>query len=156
VTLAGSGACAVTLTYQWNAVYSGDPNNTPVSETGAAAERVTVSFPVPPPPSTTLATLAGPDAIDTAIAVANASFPEHGSAKAAVLARSDFFSDALAGGPLAAALDGPLLITPGGPAASIDPRVLGEIEDVLAPGAVYVLPLALSPAIDTTLSALDY
>jgi hypothetical protein len=44
----------------------------------------------------------GPDAIDTSIAVSQAEFGS-GAAAAVVLARSEFFSDALAGGPLAAA-----------------------------------------------------
>jgi hypothetical protein len=77
-----------------------------------------------------------------------------------VLARSDFFSDALAGGPLAAAVRGPLLITPGTPLASvIDPRVLAEIQRVLPAGdAVYILGgvLALSANIDNQLTFLGY
>ena len=42
----------------------------------------------------------GTDAIGTSIAVGQAEFPSAGSARAVVLARSDFFADALAGGPL--------------------------------------------------------
>jgi hypothetical protein len=77
-----------------------------------------------------------------------------------VLARSDFFSDALAGGPLAAKVDGPLLITPGASlSASLDPRVQAEIQRVLVPGGtVYILggDLALSSGIDTALQALGF
>jgi hypothetical protein len=77
-----------------------------------------------------------------------------------VLARSDFFSDALAGGPLAAEVGGPLLITPGAPvSASLDSRVQAEIERVLpAGGTVYILggPLALSPDIDSALQGIGY
>ena len=104
----------------------------------------------------------GPDAIGTAITVSQAEFPARGSAKAVVLARSDFFSDALAGGPLAAKIDGPLLITPGdsiSPPFGLDARVLAEIERVLpAGGKVYVLggPQALSPSIDEQLSTAGY
>jgi len=102
----------------------------------------------------------GQTAIDTAIAVSQAMFPNDQSAPAVVLARSDFFSDALAGGPLAAQVGGPLLITPGAPLSStLDPSVEAEIQRVLKPGGtVYVLggDLALSPNIDTTLSALGY
>lgn len=102
----------------------------------------------------------GEDAIGTAIAVSQAQFQEKDSAKAVVLARSDFFSDAVAGGPLAAKLDAPLLITPGASLSSnLDPRVLTEIQRVLpAAGTVYVLggDLALSPQIDTTLENLGY
>ncbi len=102
----------------------------------------------------------GSDAIATAIAVSQASFPAPGSAKAVVLARSDFFSDALAGGPLAAQLGGPLLITPGASiSSSLDPRVQAEIQRVLPTGStVYILggDLALSPSIDTQLQSLGY
>jgi hypothetical protein len=102
----------------------------------------------------------GVDAIGTSIAVSQAEFPVSGSAKAVVLARSDFFSDALAGGPLAAEVGGPLLITPGAPvSASLDSRVQAEIERVLpAGGTVYILggPLALSPDIDSALQGIGY
>jgi hypothetical protein len=102
----------------------------------------------------------GQDAIGTAIAVSQAQFPTAGSARAVVLARSDFFSDALAGGPLAAAVGGPLLITPGAPlSATLDPRVVTEIERVLpSGGTVYVLggDLALSPTVDNQLRFLGY
>jgi hypothetical protein len=102
----------------------------------------------------------GQDAIATAIAISQAQFPEAGSAGAVVLARSDFFSDALAGGPLASTLHGPLLVTPGAPSgSSLDPRVLSEIQRVLPiGGTVYVLggDLALSPDIDVTLEGLGY
>jgi hypothetical protein len=77
-----------------------------------------------------------------------------------VLARSDFFSDALAGGPLAVSVGGPLLITPGASTSTtLDPRVLAEIQRVLPAGdTVFVLggDLALSPAIDNQLAFLGY
>jgi putative cell wall-binding protein len=102
----------------------------------------------------------GVDAIGTAIAVSQAEFPTGGSASAVVLARSDFFSDALAGGPLAANVGGPLLITPGTPMSSnLDARVLAEIQRVLpSTKTVYILggPLALSPTIDTALVGQGY
>jgi len=104
--------------------------------------------------------ISGTDAIGTSIAVSQAEFPVSGSAKAVVLARSDYFSDALSGGPLAAAVGGPLLITPGASiSAAIDPRVLGEIERVLpVGGTVYVLggDLAISPGVDSALQAAGY
>jgi hypothetical protein len=114
-----------------------------------------------PSPSRTLPVqrIYGTDAIGTAIAVSEAEFPS-GSARAVVLARSDFFSDALAGGPLAAQEGGPLLITPGASlSATLDPRVQAEIQRVLPAGqTVYILGgnLALSPTIDTALQALGY
>lgn len=100
----------------------------------------------------------GPDAIDTAIAVSKAAFPAVRTANAVVLARSDFFADALAGGPLAAARGGPLLITPGDGAA-LDARVRAEIQRVLpAQRVVYVVggPIALSAGIDAELAGLGY
>ena len=102
----------------------------------------------------------GADAIATAIAVSQAEFPKTGSASAVVLARSDFFSDGLAGGPLAAAVGGPLLITPGTPlSASLDARVQTEIQRILPTGkTVYILggPLAVSSNVDATLTGLGY
>jgi len=123
-----------------------------------------------PPPTTPPTTPSGPglpmiriygqDAIGTSIAVSQSEFPTTGSATAVVLARSDYFSDALAGGPLAAQVNGPLLITSGAPiSSSLDPRVLTEIERVLPAGhTVYVLggPLALSPGIDAALTSAGY
>jgi hypothetical protein len=119
-----------------------------------------VVTPPPPPPALPVQRIYGTDAIGTSIAVSQAEFPQLGSAKAVVLARSDFFSDALAGGPLAAQVGGPLLITPGAPiSSSLDPRVSAQIQQVLpVGGTVYILggDLALSPDIDTALQALGY
>jgi len=102
----------------------------------------------------------GQDAIGTSIAVSQAEYPNSGSAQAVVLARSDYFSDALAGGPLAIAVGGPLLITPGASISStLDSAVQSEVQRVLpSGGTVYVLggALALSPNIDTTLEGLGY
>lgn len=104
--------------------------------------------------------IAGPDAVGTSVATSQAEFPASGSASVVVLARSDFFADALTGGPLAAALGGPLLITPGTPLSlGIDPRVQAEIQRVLAPGGtVYILggSAAVSPWIDLLLVNLGY
>jgi ell wall binding domain 2 (CWB2) len=102
----------------------------------------------------------GQDPIGTSIAISQTEYPTAGSASAVVLARSDFFSDALAGGPLAAAVHGPMLLTEGAPvSASLDPSTQAEIQRVLpAGGTVYILggDLALSPNIDTTLGNLGY
>jgi hypothetical protein len=102
----------------------------------------------------------GEDPIGTSIAVSETEFPAPVSAGGVVLARSDYFTDALAGGPLAAFVNGPLLLTEGASvSSSLDPRVLAEIERVLpAGGTVYILggTLALSPNIDATLAALGY
>jgi len=114
----------------------------------------------PPAPGLPVQRIYGQDAIGTSLAISQTEFPENGSAAAVVLARSDYFSDALAGGPLAAHVGGPLLITPGTPlSSSLDPRVLSEIERVLPSGhTVYVLggPLAVAPGIDMTLSGFGY
>jgi len=115
---------------------------------------------VPTVPTVPMQRIFGLDAIDTSLAISAAEFTQGGAADAVVLARSDYFADALAGGPLAAARNGPLLITPGAPlAGALDPRVLTEIQRVLPAGHfVYVLggPLALGPGIDAALQALGY
>jgi len=119
----------------------------------SSAFNVTATTPLP-------TQIFGPTVIGTSIAVSQAEFPIAGSARSVVLARSDFFSDALAGGPLAADTDGPLLITPGPSlSANLDPGVQTEIQRVLPAGdTVYVLggTIALSPNIDATLEALGY
>lgn len=113
-------------------------------------------------PSSSIAVqrVSGTDAIATAVAASHIAFPAYWSAKAVVLARSDFFSDALAGGPLAQKVGGPLLLTPGASSsAGLDPRVQSEIQRVLAPGGtVYILggTGAMSMGIDTTLEGLGY
>jgi hypothetical protein len=94
---------------------------------------VTVTAPSPVPTATRVS---GSDRIGTAIAASVAGFPAAGSAKAVVLASSNGFADALAGTPLAAAKDGPLLLTD----SILDPATLAEITRVLPKGgAVYVL-----------------
>jgi hypothetical protein len=102
----------------------------------------------------------GTDAIGTSIAISQAEFPAGGSAGGVVLARDDFFSDALVGGPLAAAINGPLLLTQGAPeSATIDARTLAEIQRVLPVGGnVYILGgnLAINPNVDNTLRGLGY
>jgi len=101
----------------------------------------------------------GQDAIGTSLATSQAQFGAK-SANAAVLARSDHFADALAGGPLAALQNAPLLITPGASIRdTLDPRVLTEIQRVLPAGkTVFILggPLALAPGIDAALQAQGY
>jgi putative cell wall-binding protein len=75
--------------------------------------------------------LFGADRIETAINIAREGWPDtviaSGSAskRKVILARSDNFADALAGVPLAAKYDAPILITP---PHELDARVLGEIQ----------------------------
>jgi hypothetical protein len=107
-------------------------------------------------PCVPLSRIAGSDRIGTSIATSQDEFPAAHSASAIVLARADAFPDALTGGPLAAHVGGPLLITA---SAALDSRVTTEIERVAPAGAtVYVLggTAALSPAIDAGLTTAGY
>lgn len=76
--------------------------------------------------------LAGQDRIETAIAVSRASHPAGDAAAAVVLARADGFADALAGTPLAAQRNAPLLLTG---SRALDARVAAEIDRVLTAGS---------------------
>jgi hypothetical protein len=173
VTVNGLGLANATVSFGTTTatVVSGTASSeTVVVPPGSGSVPVTASSPLGDGTTSASFTYGGPvgsfsriygqTAIGTAIAISQARFPGSDSAPAVVLARSDFFSDALAGGPLAARVGGPLLITPGASqSTSLDPTVLSEIERVLAPGGrVYVLggPLALSPSIDSTLQSLGY
>jgi hypothetical protein len=96
--------------------------------------------------------LAGRNRIATAITTSLDVFAPH-TAKAVVLTRDDDYADALAGTPLAVALNGPLLLNP---TASLDPSVEAETKRVLPPGGtVYVLggDSALGPDVETALAA---
>lgn len=98
--------------------------------------------------------VSGVTRIQTAIAASLDEFPSSGSAKAVVLARSDAFPDALAGGPLAAKVGGPLLLTP---PSGLDPATRAEIRRVAPPGStVYLLgsTAALQPAVDAAITEL--
>ena len=98
--------------------------------------------------------LAGADRVATAIAISGDSYPQPGSAGAAVISRSDGFADALAGTPLAAAKHAPLLLT--SPGSPLDPRVAAEVARVVpSGGTVYILggPGAVSPAVDSALAS---
>lgn len=77
-------------------------------------------------------------------------------AKAVVLASGDAFPDALAGGPLAAHAQGPLLLSP---PDELPPAIMTEIQRVLAPGGlVYLLggATSLSNAIRNELQAASF
>jgi putative cell wall-binding protein len=100
--------------------------------------------------------LAGNDRIGTAIAISQATFPAAGSAKAVVLTAAYNFPDALAGAPLAAAKDGPVLLTDPG---QLSPSTLTEIQRVLPSGStVYVLggDAAIAATIDSALTTAGY
>ena len=98
--------------------------------------------------------LSGADRQSTAVAVSTSTFATAGSASVVVLARADQFADALAGGPLAAAKHGPLLLTSSG---SLDAVTKAEIQRVLpAGGTVYLLggTSALSDAVAAAVTAM--
>lgn len=111
----------------------------------------------------TVLRLAGDDRYETAVCVSFWSWPDHDdpdglefAADAVVLARGDLSPDALAGGPLAAHAEGPLLLTP---PSTLHPSVAAEIERVLAPGGlVYLLggASALSTGIEQQLQSAGY
>ena len=89
--------------------------------------------------------VAGSDRVETAVL---SSFFTDGGARSVVLARSDQYADSLSGAALAAAKDGPLLLTP---TAALDPRTLAEIRRCLPEGGtVYLLggTDALSTAVE--------
>ncbi len=100
--------------------------------------------------------IAGSSRLATAIGASQDQFPTTGSASAVVLARSDTFPDALAGGPLAANVHGPLLLTP---PSGLDPTVQAEIQRVAPAGStVYILggSSAISATVDAKLTSLGY
>ena len=100
--------------------------------------------------------LAGEDRVATAIDASQDSYPTDGSAGAVVLSRADGFADALAGTPLAAAEEAPILLTP---TAALDPRTLAEIERILPSGGrVHLLggTGAIGPAVAAALTERGY
>lgn len=99
-----------------------------------------------------VARLAGADRVATAIATSRAKFPATGSARAVILAQDLDFPDALAGGPLAADVSSPLLLTA---PDQLSATTLAEITRVLPAGGTVVLlggTSALTPAVDTALT----
>lgn len=103
----------------------------------------------PPARPVTIDRVAGDDRVATAVAVSQAAFA---TAPAAVLARADAYPDALAGGPLAAVLEGPLLLTD---RERLDPRAREELQRL---GVERVVLLggtgALEVAVEQDLAAL--
>lgn len=104
-------------------------------------------------PDPTVVRLEGPERIATAVAASRDAYPD-GTARAVVLARADAFPDALAGGPLAAAVQGPLLLTP---TDTLPDAVAEEVERVLGDGGVVHLlggANAVSPAVESAVGQL--
>lgn len=110
------------------------------------------AMPVTAQDATRATRLAGTDRIGTAIDAAAAFWPY--GADAVIVARDDAFPDALAGGPLADALDAPLLLTSND---RLDPRVAAAI-DRLDPDDVFLLggTAALDPSVDDALEGAGY
>jgi hypothetical protein len=146
----GDTSAVVTLapgSHVLNVRYDGDPYYAALADIYAWAIRVdgdtggstptTTPTTTPLMPRDPVVRYAGADRVATAVAISQASFADH-AAKAAVLASSDGFADALTGTPLAVARGGPLLVTPS--RATIDERVAAELQRVLPRGqTVFVL-----------------
>src|SRR5665213_796987 len=135
----------------------GTPGSLLAAEQSAAAP---AAAPAPTPSPTTgqgtLTRVAGADRIATSVRISEIGFPNKLSATAVVLARADDFADELAGGPLAARFQGPLLLTP---TSGLTDAVRLEIQRVLAVGhTVYLLggTDAISANVGTSLQALGY
>jgi putative cell wall-binding protein len=121
---------------------------------GAAENDATLVYSTPGSSSAMPTRVSGANREATAVAASTSAFSTAGSAAAAVLARADDFADALAGGPLAAAKHGPLLLTSSG---SLDAVTAAEIQRVLPKGGtVYLLggTSAISDAVATAITAL--
>lgn len=104
-----------------------------------------------------LVRLSGTGRETTAAQISQARFPQDFSAEAVVLARSDSFADGLAGTPLAARLNAPLLLTG---STSLHPDTEAEITRVLGGwgATVHVLggEAAIAPSVVAQLQALGY
>ena len=87
--------------------------------------------------------------VEASVAASQLAFPAHGSSSV-VIARQDVFADSLAGGALAGAGDGPVLLSPRDTPASI---LVDEARRVLrADGTVFLMggPAALSDAVEAS------
>ena len=107
-----------------------------------------VSVPFGPPGSATVERYSGVSRIETAIAVSGR---DRDSADTVLIARADDHADALAAGPLAVALDAPLLLSDSAaltPATRDEVRRLGAANVILLGGEA-----ALAPAVAESLGA---
>ena len=94
--------------------------------------------------------IAGASRLETAVEASMAYFPD--GAPQVLVAREDLYPDALAAGPLAAAVGGPILLTA---SDSLSPATAAELQR-LAPGTVHVLggPVAVSDAVFDAIEAI--
>ncbi|HUR49860.1 MAG TPA: cell wall-binding repeat-containing protein [Acidimicrobiales bacterium] len=95
---------------------------------------VTTTSPVGWQTRTPMARLVGASDSDTSVLMSRRLPP--GSAAGVVVARSDQFADALAGGPLAAAHNGSVLLVP---QSGVPANVISEAQRVLAPGGRVII-----------------
>lgn len=95
------------------------------------------------------ARLAGSDGLS----VSQVLYPDAATAGAVLVARDDDFADALAGGPLAARRDGPILLTP---SATLPAAVRDEAARALRPGGTVIVlggPAAVSVEVEEAFRA---
>lgn len=131
---------------------SGVPDPTPATVT---ATTTAVEGNPPPDDTPSVVRLAGPGRIETAVEVSRSAFTD-GQARAVVLARADLVPDALAGAPLAASLDAPLLLTA---SDALSPATQTELQRVLPEGGTVTLlggPVALEAAVERQVTALGF
>ena len=128
--------------------YRNDPVPDVVTLSGGAPAGGTAVLHLPLEGGDQVARLAGPDRIATALTVSGRAFP---TAEVAVLVRADDFADALTAGPLAAALDAPLLLTG---RDALDERVRAELARLRVDRVVLVGgEAALTPAVAAAVAA---
>jgi hypothetical protein len=116
---------------------------------------ISIANGTPPPPAHS-DRIASSDAVTSAIATSQQSFPTAGSADSAVLGSDADHKGALAGAPLAVADNGPLLLTG---ADTLNKKVAAELTRAVHPGGnVYLLgdSTVLSDAIATSVSGLGF
>ncbi|WP_157965656.1 cell wall-binding repeat-containing protein [Euzebya rosea] len=131
---------------------SAEPTATPTP--GPTVDPNPTTGPAEVPPGVTRLQGAGRE--QTAVAASRMAYPQARSAGAVVLARRDSFADGLAGAPLAAAVDGPLLLTG---TDGLHPATRDEIIRVLGGGGtVHVLggTAAISDRVVAELEQLAY
>ena len=148
----GSVDCDDTCTYTPAPGFSGEDTFTYTATDGdATSAPATVTVTVDPR-AFDQRRFAGENREETPVLVSQFTFPNPGDADVVVLARSDTYPDALAGGPLAFAANGPILLTP---PTALSPDAAGEIQR-LGVDKVYLLggPVALSQAVEDAVEAL--
>lgn len=126
----------------------GDSRINPAPSLRAALDRGDVRDGSPPPPVPAAGPadrVFGQDRIGTAIALSTGAFD---TAETVVLAPAESPAEAIVAGPLAAALDAPVLTTASG---ELDPRVAAELARLGTTGVVLVG--ALAPGVEATLTA---